>query len=363
MTAVSHRVFVSFVLYVANGAGRAAEFVAEVDAFLAERFEMHELVVVDDASTDGTPREIAALQGRLHGNLVLLELSRRHGPEVALLSGLARAMGDFVFEAELHRADWEPSLLATLYERAASGVDVVAGSNGRTSPSRSRFFRAVNRFSFLDLGEHEETVRVASRRAVNGLLDLREKVRYRRALYAVIGMPRAVVFYAPSRTAPATPTGTRSEGLTHAFDVIVSFSDVGLRLARVLSLVFAGFSLFVLLYATTAYVFFRPYLETGWTTIMLLASTGFTGLFLLLWIFGEYLARILIEVRQRPDYVVRAATTFPGAARRTRSLPLAPGERPPFDDGAAPPPPPPPSLVRDAEVAARSPEEHPQQLG
>jgi hypothetical protein len=48
----------------------------------------------------------------------------------------------------------------------------------------------------------------------------------------------------------------------------------------------------------------------GWTTLTVLVSAGFAGLFLILGILGEYLARILIEVRGRPLYSVRDSVVF-----------------------------------------------------
>jgi dolichol-phosphate mannosyltransferase len=316
-------VFVSFVVYARDDARELETFVPAVDRFLGEHFDAHEIVVVDDASDDDTAALLAGMEESAEGTLIHLRLARRHGTEPAMLAGLARAMGDFVFETGTVVASWELPLLLDLYDRAASGVDIVAASSGEVSWTRQRLFRAVNRYSYLELPEHPEQLRIVSRRALNAMLDLTERIRYRRALYALTGFPYAVVFYEPTRAGASLLRRARTEGLSRGFDVVVSFSDIGLRAARVLAWCFAALSVLVAIYAVLANLLLSHVAE-GWTTLMLVASFGFTGLFLVLSLIGEYLARVLIEVRQRPAYVLGSQTTYPSHRQRRPGLPLTP---------------------------------------
>ncbi|MFN8041395.1 MAG: hypothetical protein U0Q07_19415 [Acidimicrobiales bacterium] len=316
------RVFASFVVLVEDDADLVLEALPRLDEFLGERFDRHELVVVANAAPGVTAGRLADL-GPLRGTLVLVELAHRHDKERAMLAGLSKAIGDFVFECEQLSNDWPLDLLTELFERCAEGVDVVDASGAEPTWSRRQFFSALNRFSYLDIPDHPVSVRVVSRRALNAMLDMREKVRYRRALYAAAGYPQAVVHYEPIADVAG---GRRRQRIGHGFDVMVSFSDIGLRLANLAALVFGVFAGLAVVYTLLVFALKKD-VVTGWTTLMLVVSFGFAGLFIVLSILGEYISRILIEVRHRPPFTVRASTVVPAHTPDRGPIDLTP-----FDD-------------------------------
>lgn len=340
MTELRHRVFASFVVCTDDDGDALVPFLRDIDRLLAQTFDRHEIIVVDNGTSEAVGEQLLSIHESLEGSLIHLRLARRHDSEQAMLAGLARAIGDFVFETEVPYRDWDDSVLTELFERCAAGVDIVDASNGDPSWGRRQFFDVLNRFSYLDIPDHPVSVRVVSRRALNAMLDMRERVRYRRALYAATGYPYAVVTYTPTAVLPRRMR-RRTEHISRGFDVMVSFSDFGLRLANIAALVFAGFAVFAVLYTLAVFALKRD-VVTGWTTIMLLLSVGMAGLFIVLSLLGEYVARILIEVRHRPPFTVRAATVYPSHRRDERLdlTPLVPepdGERSTGADVGPPP--------------------------
>lgn len=318
--AARFRVFVSFVVCTNDDGDELPSFVRDLDRFLAQHFDRHEIIVVDNSASSASSDRLAALRPALGGSLIHLELARKHDSEAAMLAGLSRTIGDFVFECEDVHTDWDLPLLIEIFERCAGGVDVVDASGSDPSWGRRQFFDTLTRFSYLDIPNHPTSVRIVSRRALNAMLDMREKVRYRRALYAATGYPHAAVRYEPTESAGRKPRQESRLRVGRGFDVIVSFSDIGLRLANVAALFFGAFAVVAITY-TLAVFAFKPDTATGWTTIMLMVSIGFAGVFIVLSLIAEYVSRILIEVRQRPAYTVRAVTVVP-AHHDDEQLPL-----------------------------------------
>ncbi len=302
-------VFFSVVIYLRNEAENVKLVLPKIDQFLARTFDLYEIVLVDDASTDDLESAIASVAPKLSGPLTVLQLARPHGVEAAIIAGLERAMGDFVAELETLAFDFEIDLLATLYERAAKGFDVVAASGGKPERRSRLFYWMVNRYSNLGVDLATERVRIVSRRALNAMLALKEKVRYRKALYALTGFPSTRVSYRPTTTRRETPRHLNRETITLAFDVMVSFSNVGLRLAHLMSFVFGFFSCLVILYVIMVRLVLGN-IVSGWTSLMAFLAAGLAGLFFILGVIGEYLARILIEVRSRPLYALRESRTI-----------------------------------------------------
>jgi polyisoprenyl-phosphate glycosyltransferase len=321
----TYRVFASFVV-VSDGDAGLPDFVRRIDRLLAARFDRHEIVVVDNRGEDGAAG-LTAMGEELSGTLVHMVLARSHDPERAMLAGLSRAMGDFVFESSCVDVDWQPELLVEMFETCAGGVDIVDGSSHDPSWARRRFFRSLNRFSYLDIPDAPTSIRVVSRRALNAMLDMREKVRYRRALYAATGFPHANIRYEPTGASGPPDIGWLPR-IGKGFDVMVSFSDFGLRLANLAALFFAAVALGALVYTLAVFALERD-VVAGWTTLMLLASFGLAGVFIVLSLLGEYLARILVEVRQRPPYHLRSVTVYPSRVARPQ-----PDPAPLFDEAA-----------------------------
>jgi glycosyltransferase involved in cell wall biosynthesis len=99
-----------------------------------------EVVVVDDASTDGSGDELKRLRESLPGEFTLVEHPENQGKGAALRSGFAAVTGDIVLiqdaDLEYHPRDY-PSLLQPILENEA---DVVYGSRFLGGPQRVLFF-------------------------------------------------------------------------------------------------------------------------------------------------------------------------------------------------------------------------------
>jgi len=99
-----------------------------------------EIVVVDDASTDGTQAKLDELAASGEVAFKLVKHGENQGKGAALRSGFAAATGDFVLvqdaDLEYHPRDY-PVLLQPLLEE---GADVVYGSRFLGGPHRVLFF-------------------------------------------------------------------------------------------------------------------------------------------------------------------------------------------------------------------------------
>lgn len=307
MKAPKEHVFVSAVVYTCNDEAIIENFLQRIDEILSNTYENFEIVLVNDYSTDSTLSKARSIAKELRGNVVIINLARRHGVEHAMMAGLNKSMGDFVYEFESTVIDYPLEIIPNLYKTATGGYDIVSAATTYVSRNSRWFYKLVNKFSYLDMDLSTERIRLVTRRALNNMLNLKEKVRYRKALYAFTGYARTRVTYTPS--VKIQNKKFNRENIKTAFDVIVSFSNFGLKISHYLSFSFFAFSIFMLGYALYQFIFNKSVVE-GWTTLMILISIGFSGVFFIFAVMGEYISRILIETQNRPTYSTRSVELF-----------------------------------------------------
>lgn len=303
-------VFVSLIVYAHNVEGKAGEFLSVYDSFLSRNFECYEIIVLNDGSNDGTCAEIESAIKGLRGNVILINLPWKHGVEPAMMAGLHKSVGDFVFEVDSVYTDFTPEILERLYETAAIGFDIVTAAPDTSPPLTSTlFYKFINSVSYVNLNMSHETIRVVSRRALNAMLTLKEKFRYRKALYLLTGYPNKAIVYSLTS---GHKGGRRSglDSLSLALDVIIGFSNIGIKVIHFLSAALFIFSVFIIGYTLFQYLFNKEVVR-GWPTMMLFLSVVFSGLFFILGVLGEYILRILAEVKGRPYYTVSSVKVFP----------------------------------------------------
>lgn len=304
---MKEHVFVSAIVYAHNNESIIADTLKKIDNVLNATFINYEIIMVNDFSKDQTLAQARNVIPELRGNVIIINLSRKHGVENAMMAGLNKSMGDFVYEFDNAVVDYKLEIISDLYKKAVTGFDIVSASTESKSAFSKLFYTIINRTSYLNLDLGTERIRLITRRALNAMLCLKEKVRYRKALYAYTGYAKSKVDYIPIIDIPRRKLNR--ENISTAMDVLVSFSNVGLKLAHYLSFIFFFFSISMLCYSLYNFVFNQNIVE-GWTTIMILVSTGFAGLFFIIGMLGEYIARILIETQNRPFYSTKSVELY-----------------------------------------------------
>lgn len=301
-TRLKEKNFVSIIIYLHNNGNVIEELLVNLNGFFSERFDTFEFVLVNDASSDDTEKRIDNVRSQINGNINLVNMAWVHGTELAILAGKDAAIGDYVYEIESAVVDWPLSLLDDLYAKCQSGFDVVAATpiGGEKIISRV-FYYLFKRISNLKMNLATETVRLVSRRALNAVLMSKEKVRYRKLLYKLTGFPHVNIRYTP--VADSSYQHTFRENFVLAMTILTSYSDIGLHISLLLSLIFFCISVVGGLYAVFMYIYLAEVME-GWTTTMLFLSAGFSGLFFLFALSSKYISNILIEVQDKPSYCV-----------------------------------------------------------
>ena len=173
---IKEAVFVSVVVYLHNDEKRVSNFLKNIDAILYQRFEIYEIILVNDFSIDQTMANIRATLKEVNGNVIVFDMSRKHGLEQAMMAGLEKSVGDYVFEFDSTNIDYPLDSVYEVYRTAVTGYDIVSASSSKISPLSSRiFYRLINKMSYLNLDLSTESFRLVTRRALNAMLKSERK--------------------------------------------------------------------------------------------------------------------------------------------------------------------------------------------
>jgi len=306
-----------------------------IDAFYARMtavarslpFTEHEILFVDDGSTDDTWSRVRAFAAT-DPAVRPLKLSRNFGHQAAITAGLDHARGDCVVIIDADLQD-PPEVVTEMVARWDEGYDVVYGARGSRAGegsmkllTASAFYRLLNRLTRINIPVDVGDFRLLSRRAADQLRGLREQDRFVRGLVSWIGFRQTGVTYARDRRYAGDTKYPFRKMLKFALDGITSFSTLPLKLAMWL-----GYAASALAFLYLLSVFVQKLMGgtvQGWATIMV-ALLFLGGVQLIcLGIMGEYVGRIFNEIKGRPLYVVeefvdgQAPVPLPGPGRTPR---------------------------------------------
>jgi glycosyltransferase involved in cell wall biosynthesis len=282
---------------------RLAKVLAELDCD-------SEVLYVNDGSNDGS---LGALQTLRDGDLRvgIIDLSRNFGKEIAMSAGLDAARGDAVVILDADLQD-PPELIPEFISLWESGYDVVYGQ--RTARlgegllkrlTASLFYRVMAHLGEVELPQNTGDFRLLSRRAVDGLTQLRERNRFMKGLFAWIGYPQIGVPYVREPRVAGKTKWNYWKLWTLALQGITSFSTAPLKVSTYL-----GFTVSIVALIFGAYIVGRTLLlgnpVPGYPSLM--AVILFLGgvQLVAIGILGEYVARMFGETKGRPLYLVNA---------------------------------------------------------
>jgi glycosyltransferase involved in cell wall biosynthesis len=271
----------------------------------------YEIVLVNDGSADGT---LAAIRKEMsaRAHLVLVNLSRNFGHQLAATAGIELATGDAVVLMDGDLQD-PPELIEAFVERWRAGYDVVyAVRRSRKGESAFKlftarlFYRVIKRLTNVAIPVDTGDFRLMSRRVVEALRKSPERHRFLRGMVSWVGFNQTGVEYDRDERHSGTTKYPMAKMIRFAVDGITSFSDIPLRFAA-----YFGFAVSALafVYAIVVIVakLFRvnpPAYTPGWaSTIVAVVFLGGVQL-ISLGIIGEYLGRIYDQVKGRPLYLV-----------------------------------------------------------
>jgi glycosyltransferase involved in cell wall biosynthesis len=306
----------------AANADRFGAMASGLAGLLSDRFGLAvDFLLVDDGSTDDS---VEAFRAAMHDPYRIIALSRNFGKEVAVLAGLDAAGGELVLVMDTdlqHTSDVAMELVTALIADpkldCAYAVRTMRSKQDgwhRSAGSHS-FYRLINFRQRYHLPPDAGDFRAMRRNVVDALVQLRDKRRFNKGLYAWAGFRSLGIPYVPAERPAGHSAWSRIALLGYSLDAFTSFSVLPLRMLSVTGVLVA---LAGMIYGgkVVLEVLFTGISVPGYPSLMVAISVLGGINLALLGMLGEYVWVALSEAKDRPIYLIREiiqSTTEPSA--------------------------------------------------
>ncbi|NJL08507.1 MAG: glycosyltransferase family 2 protein [Methylacidiphilales bacterium] len=293
----------------ANLAALHARLLALATDFDSSRGLAIEIVYVDDGSRDNSLAVLHDLPAA-GADVQVISFSRNFGKEAALAAGLDHARNGAVLfmDADGQHPPEMVERLVSLWLDDGFDVAYTAKAHRRNEPPLRRLF-VRGFYALLNWGSRHKIppdagdFRLLSPRAAAALRQLPERNRFFKGLSSWIGFRQICVPYEPAERIHGASSWSFQSLVGLSIEGLTSFSVAPLRAASVLGFVMAGSA-----FLFGAWILLEKLIweiaVPGYASLMVATSIIGGVQLIVIGVMGEYIGKILSEMKGRPIYFV-----------------------------------------------------------
>ena len=300
----------SFVVPCYNEEGNVKRLLEEIKKTYENSID-YEVIFVNDGSSDKTLEVLKSLYSENKNLLQVITFSRNFGKEAAMYAGLSKSRGDLVciIDADLQQ---HPKTTRQMLEILDENTDidcVTAYQKKRNEGAimsflKSCFYKIINKFSDVDFVNGASDFRLMRRNMVDAILSMTEYHRFSKGIFNWVGFNTEYIPYeADKRTSGKSKWKIKSL-IKYAMEGIISFSTSPLRLSAYIGFLSSLVSIIYLLVVVIQKLLYGIDVPGYATIVVLVLLLGGLQLFCL-GVLGEYFAKMYIEVKKRPVYIIK----------------------------------------------------------
>lgn len=267
----------------------------------------YKIYFIDDGSEDNTWQIIKKLSS-LDNNILAIKLSRNFGHQNAICAGIDKADSDFVAFLDVDLQD-PPELIEDMYNKIISNNLNIIFAQRSTSKENflkkitsKLFYKIFNYLSEVKIPENTSDFRIIDKKVLIELKKFKEQNPFYRGIVKWIGFKSdKILFERPKRTKGITGW-TPKKMINFSIDGLMSFSNFPMRFSFYLSFIMCVIFILLSIYALVSY--FSENTVPGWTSVFLIVSFFNIIVFFLLGLISEYVGRIHLETKNRPNYII-----------------------------------------------------------
>ncbi len=266
------------------------------------------VIFVNDGSNDNTLEVIKELENS-YDNVKYISFSRNFGKESAIYAGLDYSTEDYVVLMDADLQD-PPSLIPKMMEYIKE-YDIVGtrrvtrkGEPLIRSFFARLFYKIANKITKIELVDGARDFRLMKREVVNAILDLKEYNRFSKGIFQWVGFETKWLEYENIERQKGESSWSFWELFKYSIEGIVSFTTAPLHIATITGIFFSIIAFLAIIVIVIKTLLFGEHVE-GWpSTVSIILFLSGIQLFAA-GIIGEYLAKIYLESKKRPIYIIK----------------------------------------------------------
>ena len=268
-----------------------------------------EILFVNDGSRDNTIEVIKRLREK-DGRISYVDLSRNFGKENAMLAGFDHAKGDavIIMDADLQHPSAVIPEMIRKWEEGYDDVYAQRKTRGKESWLRKKltktYYRMLQGSSRIDVFPNVGDFRLLDRKCVDALCQMRESGRYTKGMYCFIGFKKTGVEFETQDRVLGESSMSYRKLINLALEGITSYTTAPLRWATFIGLIVSFFAFAYMVFVLVKAALYGDPVAGYPTLLTVILFIGGVQL-LTIGIIGEYLAKVFVEVKNRPVYLIK----------------------------------------------------------